>query len=99
MTIEELCAKWTKEAADWRRSNRGRSITADAYEACVNDLRALGDGWVKVSERLPAPCTRVLTFSPETESFHAWVTQAFADSLPNDVTHWRPLHDPPKEKV
>lgn len=73
----------------------------DASEPEPND-----DGWVKVSDRLPEPYTRVLLHSNNHANYVGWlrngelkrwslmgVKEAYALS---DITHWRELPEAPK---
>lgn len=79
------------EAAAWLRAQ----VTArrDALNA------ALGEGWVPVGERLPAPHVPVLAWAHTRVSYCCWhgdLWISYGSGVPVSVTHWLPLPAPPK---
>lgn len=60
------------------------------------------NGWIKCSERLPKPNTRVLICSREKEVGVALYQELIGFGyipLYGEVTHWKPLPQPPEEQI
>ena len=62
------------------------------YENLAQDVPSVLNDWISVDDRLPPSGKEVLT--------RLWGGKYRIDLLPfaNEVTHWCPLPEPPKEK-
>ena len=103
MTIEELAAKWSTEADQVRDLGLPASVsTAYTLDRCASELRAIGEGWIKVSERLPEEGEHVIAIRDGIMvigyTYEGQWREAWNDQDVDDITAWRPLPEPPKEK-
>lgn len=61
------------------------------------------NGWIKCADRLPNKCTQVLLYVDDYKYPHITIGRLNTngdvghcdDFLPDDVTHWQPLPQPP----
>lgn len=94
----------------YRINNSNKKILPEmAYDCMIVSLeeaksriQALGDGWIKVTERFPDTEILALWFQWE---YHIWYVSKYEnddgyfceweDTILDDVTHWMPLPLPP----
>lgn len=89
-------------------NNNYNGLPAAVVAECVKVIRALPeeDGWISVKDRMPEEFTSVIVHVPGEnqwstvrEAYFArggWCTRIGIFST-DDVTHWMPLPEPPKE--
>ena len=80
----------------------GYRIDSDLMEAHLMAAKALRNGWIPVTERLPEKDVKVLTFG--VYGFSVNYRDRFSgkwrgvNGKPQWLTHWMPLPEPPKEE-
>lgn len=85
------------------------NLLEEQYKAGIISISTLVDEcfrigqpkWISVEDKLPEHGVKVLTFtsaSDDTEEQQRIITYgAVGSGFPSGVTHWTPLHEPPKQ--
>ena len=110
LIAQKVCDTWSESCDEWLPHDCGKCYANDCHISEIADhLIANGvtvQEWISVTERLPEPFVSVLVYMPGEEPFPTvhegfiskdgiWQSEMLRRE-PGEVTHWKPMPQPPK---